>query len=239
MSNTPIPFEPHNNSDSTETGIAQSPAASPRIHSGWRTFATVTLTVVVTLAIGYWLYTSILFPTAFTPVELSQKEQLRLDQKLERLGLGATSKRGSREALTPEPYSEAGAKREITITEKELNALLANNTDLANQLVIDLSDDLASVKLLIDMDPDFPIFGGKTLKVTAGMELNLNPKTPRAVLKGVSIWGVPLPDAWLGNLKNIDLLQEYGGQGGFWQTLNAGVDEMRLQEGQLRIRLKE
>ena len=28
---------------------------------------------------------------------------------------------------------------------------------------------------------------------------------PVMVLKGVSVWGVPLPNAWLGNLKNIDL----------------------------------
>ena len=64
-----------------------------------------------------------------------------------------------------------GAKREITFSEKELNAMLAKNTDLADKAAIDLADNLASVKMIIPLDPDFPILGGKTLKANAGAEL--------------------------------------------------------------------
>ena len=84
-----------------------------------------------------------------------------------------------------------------------------------------------------------PFVGGKTLKVTAGLELRIKGGHPRAVLKGVSVWGVPLPNAWLGNLKNIDLIQEFGDAGGFWQAIRDGVDELEIKEGKLHLILKK
>ena len=205
--------------------------------NGWRTFGIVVITMAITLGVGYWAVKTYMFPTEFTPVTLNQKEQQRLEQKLERFeGRPPSTKKPS---LEPEPYSEVGASREIKLSEKELNALLANNTDLASKLAIDLSDNLASAKLLIDMDPEFPVLGGKTVKVTAGMELGVTDGKPKAVLKGVSVWGVPLPNAWLGNMKNIDLIQEFGQAGGFWQAINEGVEVIEVKEGHLYIKLKE
>ena len=197
--------------------------------------------VVLVVVAGYWVFTQYLFPTSFTPVELSQQEQQQLDKKLNQLGIATmpAASNKQREPLTPEPYQERDADREIFFTEKELNALLAHNTDLANKLAIDLSDNLASAKLLIDLDPELPVLGGKTLKVTAGMELRLGKGKPVAILKGVSVWGVPLPNAWLGNLKNIDLIKEFGDAGGFWQAINQGVEEMEITEGKLRVKLKK
>jgi hypothetical protein len=45
--------------------------------------------------------------------------------------------------------------------------------------------------------------------------------------------------AWLGNLKNIDLVQEFGSDKGFWQAFADGVEEIEVEEGELRIKLKE
>jgi len=59
------------------------------------------------------------------------------------------------------------------------------------------------------------------------------------VLKGVSVWGVPLPNAWLGGMKNIDLVQEFGTEQGFWQAFADGVEEIEVKEGKVRVRLKE
>lgn len=214
------------------TTTSQKPA-----QNGWRTFGIVVITVVITASIGYWVVTSYLFPTSFKPVVLSEKEQQQLDQKIERLGGVAGS--STQKTLEPEAYSEIGASRDIDITEKEFNALLAQNTDLASKLAFDFSDNLASAKLLVNLDPDFPVFGGKTLKVTAGMEIKLADGKPSAILKGVSVWGVPVPNAWLGNLKNTDLNEEFGDAGGFWQAINEGVEEIEVREGKLHIKLKE
>ena len=199
------------------------------------------ITVIVTVAItagGIWAFTT-LYPRKFRPVELSTQEQQVLDQKLERLeGMGATSS-GSGQSLEPERYTEDDAKRTIALTERELNALLANNTELATRLAIDLADDLASAKLLIPMDPEFPVLGGKTIRVNAGLELAYRDAGPVVVLKGVSVMGVPIPNAWLGNLKNVDLVREFGGQGGFWKAFADGVEFIQVAEGELQIKLKE
>lgn len=204
---------------------------------GWRTFGIVVITMFVTIAVGYFVVTRYLFPTEFTPVTLSDREQARLDHKLNRIGI-QTEGRNNNRALEPEKYSEAEANREVFFSEKEINALIAHNTDLASKLAIDLSDNLASAKLLIDLDPDLPMVGGKTLKVTAGLELRIDSRNPRAVLKGVSVWGVPLPNDWLGNLKNIDLLREFGDAGGFWQAVRNGVEEIEITDGKVRVKLK-
>lgn len=141
--------------------------------------------------------------------------------------------------IQPELYTEDNAKRRIELTERELNALLAKNTDLAEQLVVDLNDNLASIKLLVDLDPDFPFFGGKTLKVSGATELSYQNNRPVIVMKGVSVWGVPIPNAWLGGLKNIDLIDEFGGNDGFWKSLADGIEDIRVQDGKLFIQLAE
>lgn len=207
---------------------------------------------IISTLVALWAAYAYLFPGSFKPVTLSAKEEQVLESKLEHLdsiqrspllhkdrraGEGQSSVKDK--TLQPERYSETGANREIIITERELNALLAKNTDLASKLAIDLSQDLASAKLLIPLDEEFPVFGGKTLKVTAGMVLAYKNNKPVVALRGVSLWGVPIPNAWLGNMKNVDLVQEFGDQKGFWEAFADGVDEVEISDGRLRMRLKE
>lgn len=202
--------------------------------------------VVLTAAATFWLVRSYIFPADFTPVSLDAGEQQQLQSKLVRLEAGvptgtdrATPPAEGGPTLTTERYSEAGARREISLSERELNALLARNTDLARKLAIDLSEDLVSAKLLVPVDPDFPILGGQVIKVRAGMELAYRNGRPEVVLRGVSIMGVPLPNAWLGGIKNIDLVGEFGRQDGFWKSFAEGVEHIRVADGQLHIKLKE
>jgi hypothetical protein len=231
---------------STEMQSSSEPP-QPRRFSAWQVATFVLLAILLTLGITLWVGYRTLFPGEFTPVTLSVREQSILDEKLQYLealqGSPAVKKKASPSSrepiLKPEPYSEAGASREISFSEKELNALIATNTDLASRLAIDLSDDLASAKLLVPVDPSAPLLGGKTVKLTAGVEVRYADGKPVVVLKGVSVWGVPLPNAWLGGMKNIDLVQEFGTEQGFWQAFAEGVDEIEVKEGKVRIRLKE
>ncbi len=207
----------------------------------------VLLTVLVTVIATVWAVKTYLFPSEFTPVTLSQKEQQVLEHKLDWLGGFAPNHSGSHPAKTrqnlpalkPEPYSEKGARREVKFTEKEINALLANNTDLARKVAIDLSDDLVSAKLLIPVDPDFPVLGGKIIRARAGLELAYRNARPVVVLKGISIMGVPLPNAWLGGIKNVDLIHEFGESKGFWKAFADGVDHIEVDDGKLTVKLRE
>jgi hypothetical protein len=207
----------------------------------------VVIASLISTLVAVLLVKTYLFPNEFRPVTLSSSEEQTLAAKLDRLDPLRRTRALHKERapkvqngrLQPERYSEEGASREIVLTERELNALLANNTDLATHLAIDLSEDLASARLLIPLDEELPIFGGKTLKVTAGLELAYADSRPIVALRGISVWGVPLPNAWLGNIKNVDLVQEFGGERGFWQAFADGVDEIKVSEERLNIRLKE
>ena len=207
-------------------------------------FGIILVTILIAVGITVCVINSYIFPKKFKPVVLSQKEESVLSQKLKRVqGIGSsrlnadTSKETQPKKLTPEKYSE-DIEGVIKFSERELNSLLAKNTDLSDKLVIDLSDNLLSVKLLIPVDQDFPFIGGKTIKVTSGMELAFKNSRPIVMLKGVSLMGVPIPNAWLGGLKNVDLIKEFGQDAGFWKAFSEVVQEMHAEEGRFMIKLK-
>lgn len=223
--------------------------SEPGKRSGLKIFLIVLVTIIVTAALTFWVVRTYIFPAEFKPVELSASEEQVLTDKLERLDMmqsrrtSGSNKQGSKdpasEALEPEAYSEVGASRSITLSERELNGLLAKNTDMAKKMAIDLSENLLSAKLLIPVDEDFPIMGGQILKVRAGMELAYRDNRPIAILKGVSVMGVPIPNAWLGGMKNIDLVEYYGDEAGFWKAFADGVDNIRIEDGNITMMLKE
>lgn len=211
---------------------------------GWPQVLTIVLVaMLVTVGITLWLVKTYLFPSAFEPVTLDAREQMALERKLESLDSSVAkqpAQAGSgHNDLQPEAYSEAGASREIRFSERELNALLANNTDLARRVAVDLSDDLISAKILMPLDEDFPVLGGKTLRLKTGVGFAYDNGRPVVRLKGVSVMGVPLPNAWLGGLKNIDLVHEFGTDQGFWKSFADGLDAVQVEQGNLMIRLKE
>ncbi|MCG7908549.1 MAG: hypothetical protein JAY82_02125 [Candidatus Thiodiazotropha taylori] len=66
------------------------------------------------------------------------------------------------------------------------------------------------------------------------MELAFRDANPVVILKSVSIKGVPNPNAWLGGLKNIDLVSEFADEQGFWAGFAEEVDNIRVVEGARR-----
>ncbi len=231
----------------------QTQAPSKKRFSGFQVLLIILGVILATFLLTLFSVRYFLFAKPFQPVELSEREAHHLDRKLDRLehssGIALqdlAGRDGSQQdeftadgRLKPEAYSEEGADREVHFTEREVNALLAHNTDLARKLAIDLSDDLVSAKLLVPFDPEFPILGGKTIRIRAGIELSSLKGRPVVKLKGISLMGVPLPRAWLGGLKNLDLVETYVSREGFWQAFAKGVAEMKVREGDLVIRLEE
>lgn len=230
-----------------------STAAAPRKgFSGKQVLLFIFAAIGLTAAVTYYLIRTYVYASDFKPVELSQKEQVKLDSKLRVLGVdprellpnakrepGSANQFDAQGNLQPERYSEEGASRDISLSERELNAMLANNSDLAKRFAVDLSSNLASGKLLVPLDPDFPVLGGKTLRVNAGLELDYRDSRPVVILRGVSVMGVPIPNAWLGNLKNVDLVNQFGGGPGIWKSFADGVEMIEIQDGRLNIKLKE
>ena len=173
-----------------------------------------------------------LFPGEFKPVELTTSEEVVLEEKLavikpayERPVPNSTEELQS--PLEPRAYSEIGAIREVSFTEREVNALLADNTEYATHLAIDFEPNLASARLRIPVDQDVPMLGGKTIRASAGMELRYAEGRP------------VVPNAWLGNMKNIDLVREFEGEEGFWKSFSEGIEHISVENEKITIKFKE
>ena len=241
----PLGAPPVQPGSSREAGASVTAAPAPKRQFGClHVVLFVAVAVLLTAVVSFFVLKAVFFPAPFKPVALSARAEKALQAKLDRLDFSPAASPPPASAsptagLEPEPYREKGADRTIRFAEKELNALLAKNTDLADKLAIDLSEDLVSAKLLIPLDEDFPVMGGKTLRVKAGLTFSYADGQPVIMLRGVTVMGVPLPNAWLGGLKNIDLVKESGGNTGFWKAFAAGVESLRVEEGRLTIQLKE
>lgn len=219
------------------------PASRPvkRGFSGLQVTGIVLLAIIATLFIGWWVIRTYIFPTQLEPVELSYSEQVELGNKLKAIGVVTDTPApppGETPRAQAEPYSEAGASREVFFSERELNGLIAKDSQLANNLAIDLADDLVSFTLLVPVPPDFPVMPGRIVRVRGGAEVAFASGKPVVVIKGVSLMGVPVPNAWLGNLKNVDLVQEFG-DAGFWKAFADGVASVQVQEGRVQVQLRE
>lgn len=213
--------------------------------SGWQVFLIMIVTIIIVAAITAWLILSDIFTKQFDPVVLDNREEQVLQEKLHAIGVQTENnsqisrKNASQHngRLEPEAYTEVGAKRYVSFSEREVNAMLARNTELADKLAIDLSGDLVSAKLLIPLDEEFPLLGGETLKVTAGVGVSYANERPVVVIKGVSLWGIPVPSAYLGDLKDVDLVEQYGDQG-FWKSFSDGINGIQINDGELQIKFK-
>lgn len=229
----------------SDVALAKAKVLNEASQSSWSPFRIILIALLVAICLMLaWIIFSILRP-APAPVELTPLEENRLTEKLETLNLDGlkvsanSSPEQPAETLQPLPYSEKGASREVTFNERELNALIANNTELGDKIAIDLSDNLISARIVYPVEEGAPLFGGKTVKLNAGFSFSFANGEPVVVLKGVSAWGVPVPNAWMADLKGKDLVQLYKGESGFWQDFAQGIDALTISEGELFVRLKE
>ncbi|GGB72080.1 arginine N-succinyltransferase [Shewanella inventionis] len=224
--------------------------------SGVKLLLIILATVLVTAGLTFFVIRTYIFPSPLTPVTLNVKESQQLEQKLTQLGwqvdtrTSSTSKQvrpsSNKQAqynaageLTPQAYQEFDADREVSFSEKEVNSMIGRNPDFAKRVAIDFSDNLASATMLIPIPKDFPIMAGEILRVNTGLDIRLDVnRRPVVALVGVSLMGVPIPNAWLGNMKNVNLVSEFGDRG-FWNTFADGVEDIQIRDGELYIKLRQ
>jgi hypothetical protein len=231
------------------------PLSLQRGASGAKLLLIIAATMLVTAGLTFFIIRTYIFPSPLTPVSLNAKEEQQLDQKLTQLGWqveprsAVTASSGDSrttdnvsedsDELTPEAYREFDADRQVTFSEKEVNSMIGRNPDFAQRVAIDFSNNLASAKMLIPIPDDFPIMAGEILRVNTGLDIHLDAnRRPVVALVGVSLMGVPIPNAWLGNMKNVNLVGEFGDRG-FWNAFADGVDDIQIRDGELSIKLRK
>ncbi len=184
--------------------------------AAWLLIVLVALLLVIG---GLWLWHN----RPIRPVVLTASEKTAVEQKVEAI------------QKPVEPVYEKGSK-EIIFTERELNGLLHQNTTLGDNVRFELATGAVHARIETDLDPDLPLVGGRRLKARARFLVGEESGTARLVLDDLTIWGISLPNDWLGGIKGHDLLEEALGTP---SGRIAGVEEFCVKPGQLLIRLAE
>ena len=202
----------------------KTPPTLPKRRPRWRTpllvCGTLLLVALTAGAATWWWLTRPLTPTVLTAAE-----QSALERKIEAV-----------QHAPAEPEYVPGGKT-IVLTERELNGLLGLN-DLGDELRFDLATDAIHARIQTDIPKDSPILAGKTIKAKARFLVKDDHGTPSVVLDDLSVWGISLPNAWLGNLKGENLVELIADQLGN-NVIADGIDSFKVDRNQIVIHLAE
>lgn len=211
-------------------------AVPPVPRSSWKKKALVMSAVILGSAgiaaagTAWWVKHNI-YASALKPVALTQTEQADLNSKLQVLG---------QQAPTAAPVDPEIAKRTLTISEREINAFLSEQ-GLGEQVKVEFTQGGAAATVLVPVEKDAPLIGGTTLRLRFAFGAKMDSSKHFAFsLNDISVGGVPMPNAWLGNLKGLNLLAESPLQSdpavkGFL----AGIRDFKIDSGVMRIVLNE
>lgn len=215
--------------------VPQPASIAPR--SSWRkkalivtsiVFGTATLTIAGT---AWWVKRNV-YASPFTPVALSATEQSALDQKLEVL-----KQNGTAEAAPVDPEI---AKRTLTITDREINAFLEQQ-GLGEQVKVSLQNGGGTATFLLPMSSDGVPGSGPTLRISVSLGAKMDQDKKFALsISDVSVGGVPLPNAWLGNMKGLNMLADAPiSDDPALKAFVAGIRDFSIRAGQLNVVLNE
>jgi hypothetical protein len=212
---------------------SQTTTSPAKKRSGCKIFLIIFALLVLALGVLWWWHNR-----AIKPVELSTDEKVVLEKKLEAIGPDPnsppdTGAPGASELDTTPTYEKG--KKEFEITERELNGLLNAHTKLGEQLRFELVPGAVHARIATDLDQDLPIVGGKKLKARARFFIKTRDGVPELVLDDLTIWGISVPNDWLGGLKGQNLLGQVFGDG----PQLSGIEKLEVERGRLLIKLKE
>jgi len=135
--------------------------------------------------------------------------------------------------------------RTVIFTEREINGFLGTNfEDQSKILYIQLSNDQITAKWVVPIPEDAVLFPGKTVRANIRVGAFIDPQTGRLAMmvKDVTVGGVPMPNAWLGDIKNVNLFENAGlgtDQDGFLKRFADGIEDFEVRNGEIRIKLTE
>jgi len=191
-------------------------------------------TILVTL---WWVQRPI------TPVTLSAQEKEVVEEKLRQL----TPARAPVDPTLPEVQDDRTPPREpdrpytpgskvLRLTEREVNGLLNENTELGKSVHIEFGRDAVNAYLAVRVPEDSPIAAGRMVKARGRFLLSIRENgEPYAILEDVTIFGISLPKAWLGDLKGENLLGDsLGGR-----KKIRGIKALRIVPGALELEVED
>lgn len=194
----------------TAPTVPSQPAPSTR--RNWWKFVLLAFVLLLLGLAGLWWWHS----RPIEAIQLNTEEKAALEEKLDPAGAG---------------YQNGG--KQIILTERELNGLLNEHTELGDSLSFQLVPGAVHARVATDLDPELPIVGGKKLKARARFLIETRGSVPELILDDLTVWGLSLPNDWLGGLKGQNLLGEVFGDA----PALSGVAGIVVERGRLVITL--
>lgn len=177
-----------------------------------------------------WWVKHTLYPSPMKPVSLTVKEQAEFDSKLQVLSTPAPA------AVPQDPEL---AKRTLIITEREVNAYLAKQ-NLGESVQVTFGEGTVSTVIILTAPEDFPFLAGQKVRMRLTFGASLNPGQKLSfILNDVSLGGISLPNAWLADLKGVDLIAKNIETDPGLQRFLAGIQQFEVHEGSLRVLLNK
>ncbi len=101
-----------------------------------------------------------------------------------------------------------------------------------------------SATILAPVEQDVPLLGGHTVRLQVAFNTKLDDHRRFALsLADVSVGGISLPNAWLNNMKGLNLLAQDDSSGRedspFLNGFAAGIKDFQVRDGELRMVLNE
>ena len=132
-------------------------------------------------------------------------------------------------------------ERTLVITAKEINAYLASQ-NLGETLKVDLGHDSISATMLVPIPADagLPLLSGTTLRLSMSLAAMMDANKKVALeVRDVRLGGMPMPNAWLGNIKGVNLADENLEQDPALQRFLAGIQSLKITPAGLHVVLAE
>lgn len=184
------------------------------------------------------------------PVALSSGEKAALDAKLAVFAdPPVLPVQVNMAGLPPQPPPPAPAvppqvspgeeNRTLVLTEREVNAYLAAQ-NLGENVQVSFGEGKLIAGLLVEIPQDFPMMAGQKVRVRLTFGTGLSPQHKFSfVFNDLSLGGISLPNAWLGDLKGVDLIAENLGKDPALQRFLAGIKSVEIRPGGAKVVLNE
>ncbi|MBB5037524.1 LmeA family phospholipid-binding protein [Prosthecobacter dejongeii] len=211
----------------------------PRVGSSWQRKLLIVGGILLlgcglTAAATAWWVKRNIYADLIQPVSLTNQEQQMLEAKLHVLETSA--------APASQPETSPGEnERTLVITAKEINAYLASQ-NLGETVQVQLGTDSISATVLapVPADAGLPLISGTTVRLGVNLSARMDDQKKVALqVNDVRLGGLPMPNAWLGYIKGVNLAGENLEKDPGLQRFLAGIQSLKITSEGLRIVLAE
>ncbi|MBK8094364.1 MAG: hypothetical protein IPK32_20975 [Verrucomicrobiaceae bacterium] len=214
----------------------------------WRHPLVITLCVllglagIATAAAGIWWKTNF-DPDPFKPVALTAQEQQEFDTKLAAF---SGEKPPAAPASVPTPDVPAPTpttdlqKRTLVLTENEVNAWLAKNQFGENVQVRFENGKIAADAILVLPD-DLPMLAGQKVRIKLALAAHLDDVSRHfaILVEDVTVGGMSLPNAWIGELKGTNLVDQSAKIDPATEQFLKGIRHFEIRDSHAVVTLNE